>query len=870
MNSNSTPKFWTTLFRRVCNNDFFEELQGDLEERYFYDYKVKGEIVAGQNYRKEVLKMLRPSVIKTTKMKRQFSFSIFKMHLVLTARNMKRNKVFSAVNVFSLAAAMTLCLFAVNMIYTGYSYDKQHINSERIYRVTNKATTPERTLNLASSPYALDRHLKEMPQIETSTFFLTNIFGSYDVKGETISIAGYSVDEYFFDVFNFKVIAGNPQDIFKDYSSIVITDKAAKRLFGNENPIGKKSNSGAVVKAVIESPDKISHLKFDFIHNVGFMGSRMSPEERQARLFNWGEYMNDHFNYFRLAENTSISDVNSLLTLYNNKIEESAGRNTKIELGTQRLSDIMFGPEFMIEMRPVHPQATLIALIIAITILIALAGFNYTNLSIARSLQRSKEIGIRKLTGSTKWQVISQFLTETTIFSLLALALAIFAYQLVLPSFENYIQEFSSLFSPSLNTEMLIWFGAFSILVGFAAGIFPALHFAKISPLLAINNRLKKSIASLPNMKKALVGIQVCVSTFSILFIALITHQKNEVLNADLGYETNGLMAVPINKIDLDIFTAELDKIPEVKSYTSSSMIPGTGNMNRRFMVSENKQDTFATLYGIADVNFHEVYTPKLKIGPGFTQGVPNEILVDEPFLKRINLPIGDAIGSTVQVMHYDLEEELKIVGVLEDFTFSGLTSRSNYPLAIRNKIDSLQTKYITLDIRSNNVPNTLRKIESGFSMSATDQIFNPIYVDDIIAKNYTAFYGMMHLMELTGAIIILIAVLGQFGIALFNAESRVKEIGIRKVLGANFSSLAQLFARNTLITLIVSALIAIPSVYFFFNESIVPQFAIELSLPIGVIIKGILVLWAAIIAIVVLQTWQTANLNPSESLHNE
>ncbi|OEJ99550.1 FtsX-like permease family protein [Roseivirga misakiensis] len=870
MNLDSTPKFWTNLFRRVCNRDFFEELQGDLEERFFHDLEVKGGKVARRNYRKEVLKMLRPSVIKTTKMKQQFSFSIFRMHLVLTARNMKRNKVFSFVNVLSLAAAMTLCLFAVNMIYTGYSYDKQHINADRIYRVINKAVEPERTLNLASSPYALDRHLKAMPQIESSTFFITNINGSYDVKGETLGLRGYSVDENFFDVFNFKVIAGNPQDIFRDYSSIAITDKAAKRLFGNDNPIGKKSNSGAVIRAVIESPDKISHLKFDFIHNVAFMGSRMSPEEKQARLYDWGRYIDDHFNYFRLAENASVSDVNNLLSAFNQNIEESASRNTKITLGTQKLSDIMFGPEFMIEMRPVHSRATLIALVIAIVVLIALAGFNYTNLSIARSLQRSKEIGIRKLTGSTKWQVIGQFLTETTIFSVFALAIAVFAYQLVLPSFEQYIQEFSSLFRPDLNTEMLIWFGIFSILVGLAAGIFPALHFAKISPLLAINNRLKKGVINLPTMKKALVGIQVCVSTFSILFIALIAHQKNEVLSADLGYETEGLLAVPINKIDLDIFTAELDKLPEVKSYTLSSMIPGAGKMNRRFMVSENLQDTFATLYGIADVQFQDVYAPSLKIGAGFSKGRPNELVVDEAFLKTINLPLETAVGSTVQVMHWDIIEELSIVGVLEKFTFSGLKSRNNYPLAIRNKVDTLESKFITLNLASNNIPNTLRKIESGWSMSASDQVFNPIYVDDVIAKNYTSFYGMMHLMELCGAIIILIAVLGQFGIALFNAESRVKEIGIRKVLGANFTSLAKLFTRSTLTTLGISALIAIPAVYYFFNESIVPQFALELSLPVSVILKGIFTLWAAIVAIVVIQTWQTANLNPAESLRNE
>ena len=243
---------------------------------------------------------------------------------------------------------------------------------------------------------------------------------------------------------------------------------------------------------------------------------------------------------------------------------------------------------------------------------------------------------------------------------------------------------------------------------------------------------------------------------------------------------------------------------------------------------------------------------------------------MDESFLRSINQPLASAIGTTVQVMHYDIEEDLKIVGILEDFSYSGLSSSYSFPLAIRNQIDSLSTKYITLSLASNNIPSTLKKIESKWSESATNQLFSPIYVDDIIAKNYESFFGMMHLLELVGVVIILVAVLGQFGIALFNAESRVKEIGIRKVLGANLASLIKLFSRSTLITLVVSTLIAVPSVILFFNETIIPEFSMKLSIPTSVIIAGIALLWTCILAIVLFQTWQTANLNPAKTLRNE
>ena len=863
-------KLWTRLFKWFCKHEHFEELQGDLEERYLENLEANGRKMANRTYKKEIIKMMRPSVMKRLKVKLQlFSMSIFRMHLTLTIRNMKRHKVFSFVNVAGLAAAMTLCLFAVNMIYTGYQYDSQHTDANRIYRVITKVESAENTRSFATSSWALTQHLQQIPQIEAATFFLSNISGSFDVKGQTIRLRPYPVDEDFFKIFDFKVIEGNPLDLFNDYESIVITNKAAKRLFGEESPIGKQSNSGGIIRAVIESPDKISHLKFDMLYNRGLMGSKMSASERQRRFYQWENYQHDYFNYFKLAKNASIAEVELQLERLSELMNEQIADTKTYQMEVQQLGDIMFGKSLLNDPQTVQPKSTLITLTLAIVVLIALAGFNYTNLSIARSLQRSKEIGIRKITGSSKQQVISQFLTETTIFSFIALVLALLCYRMMLPSFQGYVKEFSALFSPQLNIDMVLWFALFSFIVGLVAGIFPALHFAKISPLSAINSKLKNNLLSLPNLKKLLVGFQVCLSTFSILFIVSIAHQKQQILTADLGFRTEGLMAIPINKVDLNLLTAELDNIPEIKSYTASSMVPGTGRMSRRFMVSENLKDTFSTRYGVADASFQEVYQPRLTLGKGFTKGVPNELIVDESFLKSINQPLESAIGVTVQIMHWDIKEELIIVGVLDEFAYSGLAGNT-LPLAIRNQVDSLETKMVTLSLASDNIAGTLKKIEDGWNRSSIDQEFSPLYVDDVISKNYESFFGMMNLLELTGAMIILIAVLGQFGVALFNAESKVKEIGIRKVLGASFMSLAKLFSHNTLLTLFISALITVPAVYYILDQMIIPEFSMSLTISKATMALGLVGLWLAIISIVIMQTWKTANLNPAESLRNE
>lgn len=864
------PKFWTSLFRRFCQDDFFEELQGDLEEKFYEHVERFGVRKARNLYRAEVIRMIRPSVLRTPKLVVNLSqLSLFQIHLKLAFRNLLRNKVFSAVNITSLAAAITLCLFAVNMIYTGYRYDRHHDRAEDIYRVTTKSESPRGVMSFASSSYALTRHLRNIPQIEETTFFLTNMNSSFEVKGQTMNLRGYSVDDHFLNIFDFEVIAGNPRDIFNDISSIAITDKAAKRLFGEESAVGKLSNSGAVIRAVIKSPENDSHLGFDFLHNIAFMTSSISPKEIKARFDRWDNYQNDYYNYFRLREHANIADVEeqleSLNTLMNERLEDSK----EYTMDLQAITDIMFGELYIIDMLQVHSETTLWVLTSLIIILIALASFNYTNLSVARALQRSKEIGIRKIVGSNRRQIIGQFITETCIFSFSALLIGLFAYQLLVPRFNGYIDEFAALFNPHLDMSLLICFAVFSLLVGLLAGIFPALHFSRISPLKAIQHKLKNRVVSLPNIKKILVGSQLCVSTIGILFIVLINDQKQQLLGADLGVETEGLITLPMRRVDPLLLKAELNKLPEVEAYSITSMIPATGGLRRRTIISADHQDSISARYGLADAQFMKVYEPEIQLGHGFTEGLNNELLVDEYFLEKMSIPLDSAIGASLYILHYDLQDLVQIVGVLKDYSYSGLSS-FRFPIAIRNQYDSTMSNMMNLKLRTDNVPDALQKVEAAWKTIAPDQEFSPVFVDQAVEKNYSEFFNMMYIIELGGIVIILIAVLGQFGVALFNAQSRIKEIGIRKVLGASYGSLARLFSRNTLLTLVVTAAIAIPVVNYFFQNAVIPAFSVKLTISAMKIALGLALIWGAVIGIVMLQTLQTARTNPAETLRND
>jgi len=870
MENHQTPRFWTRVFKWLCHHELFEELQGDLEESYIKNTRTKGVKKARAIYRKEVLKMVRTSVIKREfKLPQVIHTSLLKFHFLLAFRNLKRNKVFSAVNIFGLAAALTICLFAVNMIYTGYQYDKGFKDVERLYRITTSVEGPHGKMNWATSSFALKWHLGSIPQIETSSIILTNMGGSFEKKGEVISLTGYPIDRAFLDLFDFEVVEGNPYDLFNDLNSIIITDELAQKLFGDDSAIGKQSRSGAIVRAVIKSPKKRSHFDFEFLSNIEFLGNRMSSEEFEERLKRWQNYDQSYYSYIKLGQNSSMDQLEAQFEQLSHEMTSSISDGNTYSLQLQPVSGIMFGKELIADHRHVYSNTTLVILIAPIILLITLASFNYTNLSIARAIQRSKEIGIRKINGSTRGQIIGQILVETIVFSLLALALALCFYKYLVPLFEMYISEFSALFTSQLNLEIIIWFLCFSLLVGLIAGFLPSLYFSKISPLASINESFNKKGIRISTLRKVFVGIQLTFSTFCILFVVLSLNQKDQILHTDLGFNSANLIAIRLKKVEPKLLEAELSQVPEIENFSFTSTIPGTGGMSRRFGFSANRMDTFSTRYATSDASFSQVYSPQLIIGSDFTEGLSNEILVDEIFLASIGVSALDAINTEVIIVHYDVEEKLQIVGVLDNYIYNGLEDNS-LPLMIRNVKDTLLTNYATIKLQPSNTDKVLSKLESFWPKIAGDKPLEAEFVTDKIRRNYQPFFNMMNLLTITGISIVVIALLGQFGIALYATQSRTKEIGIRKVLGASINSIIALLSRGSFKLLAISTLVALPLVYLVFRELIFPSIAITLEISTPHLLFAIVGTWAIVLGIVAHQSWRTGQVNPTESLRNE
>lgn len=870
MENHQTPQFWTKIFKWLCHDDLFEELQGDLEESFVNNTNTRGLKKAKAIYRKEILKMFRISIIKREiKIPKIIHTSLLRFHFLLAFRNLKRNKVFSSVNIFGLAAALTICLFAVNMIYTGYQYDKGFNDVDRLYRITTSVEGSHGKMNWATSSFALKWHLNSFPQVESSSTFLTNMQGSFEKSGEIVSTVGYPIDRAFLELFDFEVIEGNPHDLFNDLNSIVITDKLAQKLFGNESAIGKQSKSGAIIRAVIKSPEKRSHFDFEFLSNIGFIGKRMSQEEIESRLKVWHNYDQSYYSYIKLAPNSSKDQLQAQLISLSAEMTSAMADGNTYSMQLQPVNRIMFGKELIADFRHVYSSTTLVILIAPIILLITLASFNYTNMSIARAIQRAKEIGIRKINGSSRGQIISQILVETIVFSLLAFALALCFYTYLNPLFETYISEFSALYTSQLNLKIIIWFACFSIVVGLVAGFLPSIYFSKVSPLASISESSKKSGIGISTLRKLFVGIQLTFSTFCILFVVLSLNQRDQILNTDLGFETADLISFPLKQVDPNLVEAELNKIPEIEDFSFSSVIPGTGGMSRRFGFSSDRMDTFSTRYAIADERFIEVFSPRLIIGSDFTEGLNNEILVDKNFLASIGITSIEALNTEVIIDHYDIEERLQIVGVLDNYIYDGLEGNS-LPLMIRNQKDTLLTRYATIKLNASNTNQVLSKLDRAWQTISGDKPLETAFLADRIEANYSPFFNMMNILTIAGVSIVAIALLGQFGIAIYAAQSRTKEIGIRKVLGASIGSIIALLSSSSIKTLLISTVVALPMVYLVFQELIFPSIAISLEISSIHLVTALIGTWAVVLGIVAHQSWKTGQVNPSESLRNE
>jgi putative ABC transport system permease protein len=807
-----------------------------------------------------------------------------------SGRNLMRNKLFSAINIVGLAISMSVGLLLIAFVLDLRSYDRFNKNGERIYRITNIATTKgEQGGKFGSTSIKTGKLIREKV-IGTDRYagaevaIMRNDFSQDARVGSTIiPIKGYWADPALFRIFTFPMLEGNPETALKDPYSIVLTETAAKKLFGNESAIGKAIKFDTLdyqVTGVMKDVPFFSHIKFEALVSL----STAEQLNRNDKSFEKWTSMWSNYVYLMLPENADMASIQSQLDAIARE-ENLAEENTKIQLELLPLYKIVVGEELRRPMGPVGPHVPPVVLWIlgglALVVILS-ACFNYTNLSLARSMRRFKEVGLRKAIGAGKSQVRQQFLAEAIMISLASLLLSYFLFLVLRPQLINMAPEMQRTVKLDLTPSMVAAFIVFSVTVGVIAGFMPALFFSKVSAINALRNVSAPTYRSVKgfqhlSLRRALVVIQYTVTLIFITATAVGYVQYKNILAFDLGFNTENILNIDMQGNKPDALLKELSEMPEVTALSRSMIITSIGNAWGGQMKYKDSSDSALVMTNNVDENYLPLHGYKLVAGGNFiarptTSEAVSEVIVNQAFLKRFNIGKNDpekAIGEEITFSNFKINgRKMTIVGVIKDFHY-GKVDNLIGPVAFMSWTPG-DRAIINAKIQSTDMPATMAKIESIWKKIDRVHPFNAEFYDEAIEEAYSEFSAMIKIIGFLSLLAISIASMGLFGMVAFTTETRLKEISIRKVMGASSGNLIYLLSRGFLVQLSISALIALPVTYLFFEKVVLTNFPYHAPVQIVELFVGLLAVLLIAFIMIGSQTVKAAKSNPAEVLKSE
>ncbi|MEK6781997.1 MAG: ABC transporter permease [Bacteroidota bacterium] len=874
-NEQHPPRWATRFLRWYCKSSLIEDLEGDLNEYFERNLKSKGARRARLIYVIDVFKFLRLYTLRKPEfINLLINWIMIGSYIKTSGRSIVRNKLFSAINIVGLAISMLVGLIMIGTLLDMYSYDKFHEKHDRIYRVISRYEylgNKDDQFNATNSLRTAKSIKETFPGQEDVAILRRGLDGDFQVGDKIIPLKGFWSNEALFNVFSFKLLQGNPATALKDPFSVVLTEESIKKLFGNENALGKtiilNKDREYTITGITENVPKLSHIKFDVLASLS---GREITEKDNANEMAWDNVWNA-WVYVLLPDDANLASFQVNLNELSKK-EDPSVKNTHIELALQPLDKIMIGESMNNQISSVMGSALLWIFGGLSFVVLLSACFNYTNLSIARSLKRSREVGIRKVIGAMKGHVIGQFVVEAIIISLLSLIAAFVLFLLIKPYFLTMHSDLQELLILDLKPILIGYFILFAIFVGVAAGFFPALFFARINAIQALKNTSTVRLFRKVNMRKALVVFQYCISIMLITGTLIIYKQYKHFLAFDLGYSTENILNIQLQGNKAELLKKELNELPEIKLISKSALITSVGSMYGTIMKNPNNpEDSAGVRFNYVDENYIPLHEHHLLAGHNFLpksdSAKETEVIVNQQVLKRFNIADQDpakAIGESVKIDRI----ELQIIGVMKDFQYGRANNASGEKVVLRysnHEFDYLNVKILSSDLHATyaKINAIWREIDSVHPLEAK-------FYDDEIEQ---AFSGLSASIKLAGALAFLaicIASLGLLGMVVFTTETRIKEISIRKVMGASEGKLVYLLGKGFYILLTIAILIALPVTYLLFDKVFFPNLAnhAPLSLVDGLI--GVIAVIGIASIMIGSQTLKVARSNPAEVLKNE
>ncbi|MCX6216061.1 ABC transporter permease [Spirosoma sp.] len=867
------PRWAQRLLNWYCRPDLLEDLQGDLNEYFDRNVLAKGASQARLIYCLDVLKFFRLYTLRKPDFINLFvHWIMIGSYLKTSRRSLMRNKLFSFINIFGLAVSMSVGMLVIAFIVDLRSYDDFHTKKDRIYRVTTTYQNLDQpVMDFASTSVRAGKKIRQTAAgIDALTILRNGFSGDAHVGESTIPLDALWADESFFKVFTFPLLKGNPATALKNPYSLVLTEKTAEKLFGNADPLGKTirfDTLNYLVTGVAKDVPKLSHLQFDAL--VSFSTAEAQQTKADPNFLSW-ENIWQNYVYIVLAEKATPDPLNATLTKLST-LENAANKNVKITIALQPLKEVALGRRLSNSIGPTMVPIVVWILSGLAFVIILSACFNYTNLSIARSLRRSREVGVRKIIGALRGHVLGQFLAESVIVALLAFVFSFVIFLFLRTQFLSLASYVEKLVSLEISYKLILYFLGLATAVGLIAGFLPALFFSRVNALQVIKDASTIKVFRHVSMRKALIVIQY---TLSLIFIATTLigyNQYRGFITFDLGFTTDNILNVRLQQNKGNLLKKELAEIPGILEISQSMMVTSLGSIHGTNAKYINPQDSAMVWLNQVDEHYLPVHNHKLIAGKNFTlrpkKGEETEVIVNEQVLKRFNIANKKPENALGKFLTVD-GKKLAIVGVLKDFHY-GSVEKKIEPVIFRYSADE-PWGYLNVKVSSADLPATLASIDNAWRKIDKVHPLDAKFYDDQIEEAYAQFSVMLKVIGFIAFLAICIASLGLFGMVVFTTETRLKEISIRKVLGASEEGLIYLLSRGFLGLLTMAALIALPATYLFFDKVILVNFAYHQPIGLGELLLGVVVVMGLAFLLIGSQTLKAARKNPAHILKSD
>ncbi|MGD0755173.1 MAG: ABC transporter permease [Bacteroidales bacterium] len=796
-------------------------------------------------------------------------------------RSFKRQRAYIIINILGLSIGIACSLLIALYVINEASYDKFNTKKDRIFRAILNGKIGGQEVTIATSAAVMGpTMLREFPEVED--FLRMSGSGPTVIEYNNLVFTEehlVEADSSFFNFFSIPVLKGDPKNLLNAPHKAVLSESTAKRLFGSENPIDKAIKIGTdtiryIVSGVMSDVPAKSHFEANII--TSFMTDQRSKNPI------W--LSNNLSTYLLLKPNTSYVTVDQKIPEMLKKyvgpeaqqylgvsMEDFEKQGNKYRFYLQNLKDIHLDSSIQQEFKAASDPKYLIIFGSIAVLIVLIAAINFMNLSTAQASRRAKEVGIKKIGGSSRGMLITQFLSESFILSLISLVLALVFIKVTLPYFNNLLGTslVLRLFADWYTVPLLLFF---TVVVGFLSGSYPALFLSAFNPYEVLKGSVRNSMKN-GKLRRVLVVFQFAVSILLIVGTIVMYRQISYMLNKDVGFNKEQLIVIDRAHAlgtKMKSFKEAVKNIPGVVNISSSTAVPGRVNNTNGYRIEGRKEESFLMTTTWADYNFLDTYGMTLVSGRFFNESYSSDkgaCIVNESTIK--NFGITDIQKTRFMEpgdsgkMNY-----LPILGVVKNFNFESLRNPIN-PCIFKFQNDEMLWGYITVRLTARNYSKTISEIESKWKEFVQNNPLQYYFLDADFEKMYIQEKQNAQMAVIFSILAIFIASLGLFGLTSFTVEQRTKEIGVRKAMGSSIAGIYVEISREVIILVSISALIACPLIYYIAGKWL-QNFYFRINLGVFSFVAGLSIALGIALITISYRILKAARVNPAQSLKYE